>query len=92
VEYSHIVRQLVISAVPILIAIVLHEVAHGYVAYKLGDPTAKIAGRLTLNPISHVDPFGTILMPLMLFVFTDGRFVFGFAKPVPINPYNFRNP
>jgi Zn-dependent protease len=92
VEYSHIVRQLVISAVPILIAIILHEVAHGYVAYKLGDPTAKIAGRLTLNPISHVDPFGTILMPLLLFVFTDGRFVFGFAKPVPINPYNFRNP
>lgn len=91
-EYGHIIRQLVISAVPILIAIILHEVAHGYVAYKLGDPTAKIAGRLTLNPISHIDPFGTILMPLLLFVFTDGRFVFGYAKPVPINPYNFRNP
>lgn len=77
---------------PILVAIILHEVAHGYVAYRLGDPTAKIAGRLTLNPISHIDPFGTILMPLLLFLFTDGRFVFGYAKPVPINPYNFRNP
>lgn len=91
-EYSHIIRQLVISAIPILIAIILHEVAHGYLAFKMGDPTAKISGRLTLNPIPHIDLFGTILMPLLLFYFTDGRFVFGYAKPVPINPYNFRNP
>jgi Zn-dependent protease len=73
-------------------AIILHEVAHGFVAYKLGDPTAKMLGRLTLNPIAHIDMFGTIIMPLLLFVFTSGQFVFGYAKPVPINPYNFKNP
>jgi Zn-dependent protease len=67
-------------------------VAHGYVAFKLGDPTAKMLGRLTLNPLAHIDIFGTILMPILLFVLTDGRFVFGYAKPVPINPMNFRNP
>lgn len=91
-EYEQILRQVVISALPILIAIVMHEVAHGFVAYKLGDPTAKVMGRLTLNPIPHVDPFGTILMPLLLYVFTNGQFVFGYAKPVPINPFNFKNP
>ncbi|MCC6346428.1 MAG: site-2 protease family protein [Nitrospirales bacterium] len=89
---ASIVRQVIISAIPILIAIVVHEVAHGYVAYKLGDPTAKMLGRLTLNPLAHIDLFGTILMPIMLFVFTNGQFVFGYAKPVPINPHNFRNP
>jgi Zn-dependent protease len=73
-------------------AIVLHEVAHGWVANRLGDPTARDLGRLTLNPISHIDLVGTILMPLMLFILTDGRMLFGYAKPVPINPYNFRDP
>ncbi|MBZ0156686.1 MAG: site-2 protease family protein [Alphaproteobacteria bacterium] len=91
-DVAYIVRQVIISAIPILIAIVVHEVAHGYVAFKLGDPTAKMLGRLTLNPLAHIDPFGTILMPIMLFVFTNGQFVFGYAKPVPINPRNFRNP
>lgn len=91
-EYEQIIRQVVISALPILIAIVMHEVAHGFVAYKLGDPTAKVMGRLTLNPISHIDMFGTILMPLLLYIFTNGQFVFGYAKPVPINPFNFKNP
>jgi len=62
------------------------------VAYKLGDPTAKMLGRLTLNPIAHIDIFGTIILPVMLIVLTDGRFVFGYAKPVPINPMNFKNP
>jgi len=75
-----------------LIAITFHEVSHGFVAYKLGDPTAKMLGRLTLNPIVHIDIFGTIILPLMLIVLTDGRFVFGYAKPVPINPMNFKNP
>jgi Zn-dependent protease len=79
-------------AVPILIAIVLHEISHGFVANKLGDPTAKMMGRLTLNPIAHIDIFGTVLMPIMIFIFTNGQFVFGYAKPVPINPYNFKNP
>ena len=66
--------------------------SHGYVAYKLGDPTAKFVGRLTLNPLAHIDPFGTVLLPLMLIVLTHGQFVFGYAKPVPINPMNFKNP
>ena len=87
-----IARQILISALPILIAITFHEVSHGFVAYKLGDPTAKMLGRLTLNPIAHIDIFGTILLPVMLIVLTDGRFVFGYAKPVPINPMNFKNP
>ncbi len=91
-EFDHIAQQLIVSVVPILLAIILHEVAHGFVAYKLGDPTAKMMGRLTLNPLPHIDIFGTILMPLMLYIFTNGQFVFGYAKPVPINPYNFRNP
>ncbi len=91
-EFSQIARQVIISAFPILIAIVFHELSHGFVANKLGDPTAKMMGRLTLNPIAHIDPFGTVVMPLMLIVFTNGQFVFGYAKPVPINPMNFKNP
>lgn len=91
-DVSGVVQQIIISAFPILIAIVFHELSHGFVAYKLGDPTAKMMGRLTLNPIAHIDPFGTILMPLMLIVLTHGQFVFGYAKPVPINPMNFKNP
>jgi len=74
----------------LLYSIVFHEVSHGYVAYKLGDPTAKYEGRLSLNPISHIDPIGTILLPILTFL-TSG-FVFGWAKPVPYNPYNLRNP
>lgn len=85
-------QRLLISAPAILVAITFHEVAHGYVAFRLGDPTAKLLGRLTLNPLAHIDIFGTIIMPIMLFVLTDGRFMFGYAKPVPINPMNFRNP
>lgn len=87
-----LIRQIAIAAVPILIAIVLHEISHGFVANKLGDPTAKMMGRLTLNPIAHIDIFGTVLMPIMIFIFTNGQFIFGYAKPVPINPYNFKNP
>jgi len=78
--------------VPILVAIILHEVSHGFIANRLGDPTAKMMGRLTLNPVAHIDLFGTIIMPLLLLVSTGGQFVFGYAKPVPINPNNFRNP
>jgi Zn-dependent protease len=92
VDLSTIIRQIIISVFPILIAITFHELAHGFAANKLGDPTAKMMGRLTLNPIPHIDLFGTILMPLMLYIFTHGQFVFGYAKPVPINPMNFRNP
>ncbi len=70
-------------------AIVLHEVAHGYVSYRLGDPTAASRGRLSLNPIKHIDPFGTVLLPILLAV--SGMPVFGYAKPVPINPGYYRD-
>ena len=75
----------------IIPAIVLHEMAHGYAALWCGDDTAKRAGRLTLNPAAHIDLFGTILLPIMLLLGSGGRFAFGYAKPVPINPYNFKN-
>lgn len=91
-DFANVARQLVISALPILIAITFHEVSHGLVANRLGDPTARMLGRLTLNPIAHIDLFGTILLPFILIVMTHGQFVFGYAKPVPINPMNFRNP
>jgi len=73
-------------------SIVIHEVAHGSCAFTLGDPTAKEAGRLTLNPLKHIDPVGTIFLPLILLILTSGQGpIFGWAKPVPINPYNFRD-
>ncbi len=89
---TNILREIVISAFPILIAVTFHEVSHGLVANRLGDPTAKRMGRLTLNPIAHIDLVGTIIMPVLLLIFTHGQFVFGYAKPVPINPANFRDP
>ncbi|MCK4860123.1 MAG: site-2 protease family protein [Candidatus Omnitrophica bacterium] len=70
----------------------IHECAHGWVAYKLGDPTAKYAGRLTLNPLAHIDPMGSIFLPLFLLLITGGRFAFAAAKPVPVNFNNLRNP
>lgn len=73
----------------ILMSIILHEISHGYAALHLGDDTAKINRRLTLNPIHHIDPFGTIMLPLLLLFATRGALVFGYAKPVPINPHNF---
>ncbi len=79
-----------IMAIPILLAITLHEAAHGYVANYFGDPTAKMMGRLTLNPIRHIDPIGTILMPLLLLLVAG--FMFGYAKPVPVTTQNLRNP
>lgn len=91
-EISNVLRQLALSALPVLIAITFHEVSHGFIANKLGDPTARMLGRLTLNPIAHIDLFGTIILPLMLIITTNGQFVFGYAKPVPINPMNFKNP
>lgn len=89
-DSANVARQLLIWALPILIAITFHEVSHGLVANKLGDPTAKMLGRLTLNPIAHIDLFGTILLPLLLILFHFPPF--GYAKPVPINPMNFRDP
>lgn len=84
------IARILISVPPILIAITFHEAAHGFIANKLGDPTAKQMGRLTLNPIAHIDLIGTIIMPIFLYMFTG--FTFGYAKPVPINPNNFRDP
>jgi len=78
------------SLIILFFSIMLHEIAHGSVAYSLGDPTAKYAGRLTLNPMKHIDLFGTILLPLFLIVIRS-PFLIGWAKPVPINPYNFRD-
>jgi Zn-dependent protease len=80
-----------VLTVPILFfSVIIHECAHGYVALRNGDPTAKDSGRLTLNPLPHIDPFGTILLPLTL-VIMHSRILFGWAKPVPVNPLNFRD-
>ncbi len=75
---------------PIVMAITLHEVAHGWVALKLGDPTAKLLGRLTANPIKHIDPIGTVIMPIAMLLVTG--FAFGYAKPVPVDVRNFKHP
>jgi Zn-dependent protease len=79
----------VFSIAVLMMSVVIHEVSHGYAADALGDPTARYAGRLTLNPIKHLDPFGSILLPALTFLF--GGFIFGWAKPVPYNPYNLKN-
>jgi Zn-dependent protease len=79
-------------ALPILFAITFHEAAHGYIADRFGDPTARRLGRLTLNPSAHIDIFGTIILPLIMLFTTNGKFVFGYAKPVPVNSMNFKNP
>lgn len=81
-----------IASIPIfIVAMVIHEVAHGWVANKLGDPTARTLGRLTLNPMVHIDPFGTVILPILLIV-THSPVIFGWAKPVPINFFGLSNP
>lgn len=85
------IQQIALWALPVLIAIIFHEIAHGWVAKFLGDPTASRMGRLTLNPLAHVDLFGTILVPLALII-ANAPFLFGYAKPVPVNFANLRNP
>lgn len=85
-----LVQRIVVWALPVLFAITVHEVAHGWMARRLGDPTAMMLGRLTLNPIKHIDPIGTILLPLLLL--SLGGFVFGWAKPVPVTWENLKNP
>ncbi len=83
--------ELVIASIIILIfSIVLHELAHGYTALSMGDPTAKLAGRLTLNPIPHLDPLGSVILPVLL-ALSPSPFIIGWAKPVPYNPYNLSN-
>jgi len=82
--------QLIIVFIPLLFAITIHEVAHGYVAYRFGDPTAKLAGRLSLNPLRHLDPFGSFILPLLLKI-SGSPVIFGYAKPVPVDFKNLRN-
>jgi Zn-dependent protease len=82
--------QAALMGVVLLFSVIVHEVAHGYVALLNGDPTARIMGRITLNPLPHIDPIGTILLPLLL-IMTHAGVLFGWAKPVPVNPLNFRN-
>ena len=89
-EFS-LVQKILLYGIPMLFAITVHEVAHGWVANKLGDPTARMLGRLTLNPIKHIDPIGTLLIPGLLLVL-HSPFLFGWAKPVPITPQNFKKP
>jgi Zn-dependent protease len=87
-----LIQTIAISALPVILAITLHEAAHGYVARHYGDPTAFLAGRITLNPLRHIDPVGTILIPGMILLFSGGSFLFGYAKPVPVDFSRLRHP
>ena len=91
-DFAQIVQTIAIYAIPVLFAITVHEAAHGYAARHYGDNTAYMLGRITLNPIKHIDPVGTIAMPLLLYFATSGAFLFGYAKPVPVNFNRLRNP
>ena len=91
-ETQNLIQTVLIYALPVLFAITVHEAAHGYAARHFGDNTAYMLGRITLNPIKHIDLVGTILMPLMLYFVTSGAFLFGYAKPVPVNFGHLRNP
>jgi Zn-dependent protease len=90
INLEQIIYNIAVWAIPVLFAITIHEVAHGWVANKLGDGTARMLGRLSLNPAKHIDPIGTILVPVLLMIFSP--IVFGWAKPVPVNMRNFKNP
>ncbi|MEB5965708.1 MULTISPECIES: site-2 protease family protein [Comamonas] len=91
-EPSELIQTVLIYALPVLFAITIHEAAHGYAARHFGDNTAAMMGRITLNPIKHIDPIGTILMPLLLYFATSGAFLFGYAKPVPVRFDHLRHP
>jgi Zn-dependent protease len=91
-DFAQIVQTVAIYALPVLFAITVHEAAHGYAARHFGDDTAWKLGRITLNPIKHIDPVGTIAMPLILYFATSGAFLFGYAKPVPVQFGRLRNP
>ena len=87
---SSILETIAVAIIPVLYAITFHELAHGWAARKLGDRTAEMMGRLSLNPLKHIDPVGTVLVPILLITFTG--FAFGWAKPVPVATRNFKNP
>src|SRR5512147_1614543 len=89
-DQFNIIQNLTVIALPLLFAITLHEVAHGWMALRCGDTTAWSEGRLSLNPLRHVDPMGTVVVPAILYFL--GGFIFGWAKPVPVNYYQLRHP
>jgi Zn-dependent protease len=89
---NDIIQQLSVYAIPVIFAITLHEAAHGYIARHFGDNTAYAQGRVTLNPLKHIDPIGTILVPIVLAIVSQGRFIVGYAKPVPVVFGNLRHP
>ncbi len=91
-DIANLIQTVAIYALPVLFAITVHEAAHGYAARYFGDNTAYVMGRITLNPLKHIDPVGTIAMPLLLYFATSGAFLFGYAKPVPVNFGQLRNP
>lgn len=91
-DIAKLIQTVAIYALPVLFAITIHEAAHGYAARRLGDNTAWMLGRVTLNPFKHIDPLGTIAMPLLLYFATSGAFLFGYAKPVPVNFGNLHHP
>jgi Zn-dependent protease len=91
-DISNLIQTVLIYALPVLFAITVHEAAHGYAARYFGDNTAYVLGRITLNPLKHIDPIGTIAMPLLLYFSTGGAFLFGYAKPVPVRFGNLRDP
>jgi Zn-dependent protease len=92
VDFANLIQTVAIYALPVIFAITVHEAAHGYAARHFGDNTAWMLGRVTLNPTKHIDPMGTILMPLLLYFATSGAFLFGYAKPVPVRFDRLRNP
>ena len=89
---AEILVEVSVWVLPVLFAVTFHEAAHGWVAWRLGDDTAYTQGRVSFNPLRHIDPFGTVLMPAMLLLLSGGRFMFGFAKPVPVNFHRLNNP
>ena len=91
-DIANLIQTVAIYALPVLFAITVHEAAHGYAARHFGDNTAYLQGRITLNPLKHIDPIGTIAMPLLLYFATSGAFLFGYAKPVPVNFGALRHP
>jgi Zn-dependent protease len=91
-DTANLIQTIALYALPVLFAITVHEAAHGYAARHFGDNTAYMMGRVTLNPFKHIDPIGTIAMPLLLYFATSGAFLFGYAKPVPVNFAALRNP
>jgi Zn-dependent protease len=89
---DELIRTIAVYALPVIFAITLHEAAHGYAAKYFGDLTAYQQGRTSLDPLKHIDPFGTILLPMLLYLISHGQFLFGYAKPVPVNFGNLRKP